>query len=196
MRNATACAQCRVKKQKCKRRPEAGPCVQCWRKGRTCSLERGRPPSSPRSNISKATDVPAIEAFYAPLDPTGLMSDEIAVQAVQTYLTLIHDRPHSLFHIPTLWHQIRSRTIQPVLLLSVCAFGARLSPDHDVRLMSAQLKVEMKRALQTEMETLSLQTIQACVILANICAADLEPRLETLYFGDFITSALEHRSEC
>ncbi|UJO21958.1 uncharacterized protein CLAFUR5_08990 [Fulvia fulva] len=102
---------------------------------------------------------------------------------IHTYIYLIHDRPHSVFHIPSLWRTITSRRIQLPLLLSLCAFGSRLSAESAVRDLAPELTRCAKQAVQSQLETVDLETIQACILIANICAVELEPSLETLYFG-------------
>lgn len=102
---------------------------------------------------------------------------------VSSYLILIHDRPHSLFHVSSLWTSVRQRTISPALLLNLCALGSRLSPRPHVREMAAALTARAKGVLQGQLEHISVENVQAYILLANIYAAELAPHLETLYFG-------------
>jgi hypothetical protein len=76
-----------------------------------------------------------------------------------------------------------SRTLQPALLLTLCVFGSRLDADVEIRAMAASLTTKAKAAMQLEIGNICLSTIQACILLANIFAAELEPAMETLYFG-------------
>ncbi|KAI5360656.1 hypothetical protein Slin15195_G085720 [Septoria linicola] len=61
--------------------------------------------------------------------------------------------------------------------------GSRLDPDEGIRATSVTFATRAKAAIHFEIDNICLATIQACILLANIFAADLEPSLETLYFG-------------
>ncbi|PIA90989.1 hypothetical protein CB0940_10890 [Cercospora beticola] len=100
-----------------------------------------------------------------------------------SYLTLIHDRPHSLFHVSSLWTSVRQRSISSALLLNLCALGSRLSSKPHIREMAATVTVRAKRVLQGQIEQIRIENVQAYILLANIYAAELAPHLETLYFG-------------
>ena len=69
------------------------------------------------------------------------------------------------------------------LLSSICAIGSRLSTDVNVRAKIQDLANWSRILFSKAMENFSLETVQTCILLANICAADLQPEGEALYFG-------------
>lgn len=190
MRHATACAQCRSTKRRCAPAQNASKCNQCSRRDLECSFEQlARVRSKDAVLIPSASSTPheTQSTPGAEDDPFTRYGQEAITSMVHTYIYLIHDRPHSLFHVGTLWRDLSNRTIPLPLLLSLCAFGSRLSTTLAVRLLSPELTSWAKKSLQYHLEDISLETVQACILIANICAAELDPNLEVLYFGRSIT---------
>lgn len=182
MRRAIACTRCRAVKRKCTSVTEDG-CLQCKRYRQHCSLatrkadHRSLTPISPKPNVS------ASKIQFSAGGKTVDFSDAVVTELVQNYLRLIHDRPHSLFHKASLWDDIQSKSIPKHLLYSICSLGCSLSRDAELHSLNKPLSLEAKRLFQADLESVSLASIQTLILLANICAAELSPSSETLYFG-------------
>ena len=56
-----------------------------------------------------------------------------ASHLVELYLHHIHDRPHSLFHEPTLRASIKEKSAGPALVLSICALGCGFDEEAGIR---------------------------------------------------------------
>ena len=177
MKHASACQQCRKDKRRCQGLQPGEACVRCARKHFQCSrtsTARGRlrlAPSNPRSVIEETGG--------------GIsLSQDVIQELVDKYLLFIHDRPHSLFHQPTLETSVRRKSISKALLYSICGMGSRFSNVVTVRLLGPQLLAESKRLLQLDLENICLENIQTCILVANLCAAEAVPSSEALYFGE------------
>lgn len=180
MRIASACAQCRATKRKCSILQGQAKCYQCERQKIQCTLQKSAR-SHTTNNIGTATNENRVHSKCA-----GFIAEhgEAKVNGmVELYLCLVHDRPHSLFHITTLWNDIRERSIPAALLLSLCAIGCRLSPDDHIRSLAPSLTTQAKAEAKLIHDNICLSTIQTYILIANIFAAELEPALETLHFG-------------
>ncbi len=107
------------------------------------------------------------------------------VNLVKNYLTCVHDKPHSLFHLPSLWESIHCGSISTKLLYSICALGCRISWDENMRLLEPRLSTTAKRLFQLTLADVSLESIQTCILIANICGIDSDSSSEALYFGKY-----------
>jgi hypothetical protein len=170
MREATACQQCRRTKRRCIRVESQDPCGQCAKRQSECSFVV----PSPR---------PGPGAEPVPLSKIDL-PEEVIRELVGHYLSKIHDRPHSLFHPPTLKENIRNGHVNQSLLFAICAMGSRFSHDPQIRLLEPQLISESKRFLKADLENICLENIQTCVLVANLCAAHSVTSTEALFFGE------------
>lgn len=186
MRQPTACVQCRVAKRRCSRLGPDDGCAQCKRQHIPCSLGRVSPATPNNSDVAGQ---PTQTQWNSSDNPWTVLGDEVVADLVNAYIHTIHDRPHSLFHVPTLWLEIEEKVIPSHLLFSICAIGSRLSTDPDVRAKIQALATWSRTAFFKAMEDFSLQTVQTCILLANICAADLQPEGEALYFGEWVRFA-------
>jgi hypothetical protein len=52
-------------------------------------------------------------------------SDDIASELIELYITYIHDKPHSLFHEPSLRNGARNKTVQHGILYGIFGLSAR-----------------------------------------------------------------------
>ncbi|OBT72100.1 hypothetical protein VF21_09172 [Pseudogymnoascus sp. 05NY08] len=110
------------------------------------------------------------------------LSQEVIIELVEHYINKLHDRPHSLFHLPTLRKRVRDREVNKALVLAICSLGSRFSADPEVYNLGGQLTAESKRLALDDFENISLESIQTCILIANICAADAKPSSEALFF--------------
>lgn len=78
---------------------------------------------------------------------------------------------------------IEQKTIPAQLLYSVCSLGAHVCPDLELRSYKTILAKHAKRLLWADVESVCLENIQTCILLANIVAADQDPSSEVLFFG-------------
>jgi hypothetical protein len=106
----------------------------------------------------------------------------IAARLVDHYLAKLHNRPHSLFHPAKLRREVQDGSINKALLLAICCMGARFDDDDQVRSLENRLMDESKRLLLADLETVSIENVQTCILIANLAAAHLNPSSEALFF--------------
>lgn len=170
MKPPTACVQCRERKLRCFVHVPSTECSNCVAKGRPCSLVITR-----SSGAAQPYKAPSPERFSL---PTAL-----ALQMVEDYIRYLHDRPHSLFHIPTLRRDVERRSLDDVLLLCICSLGCRFSDQKSIRAMRTQLFTEASSYLTHLIENSTLVSVQALILLANVSSAESKPSAEAMYFG-------------
>ncbi|CZR65074.1 uncharacterized protein PAC_14974 [Phialocephala subalpina] len=206
MRKIQACRQCRDTKRKCHFELGQQACASCSERGLLCSKTPPGPhilrPASPHRFPNDAY----ISASELAVD----MPASTVVNLVKNYLTCVHDKPHSLFHLPSLWESIHCRSISTKLLYSICALGCRISSDKNMRLLEPRLSTTAKRLFQLTLADVSLESIQTCILIANICGVESDSSSEALYFGiatrmaymmflnttDFAESIIEQETKC
>ncbi|KAK2812625.1 hypothetical protein FQN50_001271 [Emmonsiellopsis sp. PD_5] len=180
MKLAKACAQCRFAKRKCYSDDLRGPCLRCTERQSPCSLTQlTLTQSQPRLLAPSVGGIRSEESRES--DILDLL-DGKAEELVENYIHKIHDRPHSLFHVPTLRADVRRGSVSKALLLGLCSMGCRFSSDAKVRSLEPDLTTECKRLIKADLESISLENIQACILAANLCAADTNPSSEALFF--------------
>lgn len=175
---AKACRECRISKRKCSRVDFRGPCTQCLKNGLSCSsmLRAKRDPHLVPRDLGTGVAVDQE-------DSRGIeLQQETVVELVEHYIDKLHDRPHSLFHLPTLRESVQTRTIKEPLLLAICSLGSRFSTHAEIRAVEHQLTAEAKRLVLADLENICLENIQTCVLVANLCAASSTPSSEALFF--------------
>jgi hypothetical protein len=111
-----------------------------------------------------------------------LLSDSVIENLVENYLVKIHDRPHSLFHPPTLRQDVRLKHISRALLCALCSMGCRFSTDTGIRRLEPLLTAEAKRLLKADIENISLENIQTCILAANLSGSESKSASEALFF--------------
>ena len=180
MKNAKACLQCRAAKRKCRLLSGKNTCFACQQRGELCS-------ATELSKASTTTQLAPLDRVRTTISPITnideLLSPQIQWELVTKYMAFIHDRPQSIFHGPTLKDQIQRKEIDPGLLLAICSLACRFSHDPAVRALEDCLTRASKMRLQANLEQCCLATIQTCILVANICSANLNPEGEALYFG-------------
>lgn len=180
MKIAKSCLQCREAKRKCDPyRDEA--CSPCTKRNTICSFGRTS------KNRSQRTLEPTI-AHDSRRDvcPYDVLSIEVTLDLVERYIDYVHDKPHSLFHQPTLRHAVRSRTIRPVVLCGICGIGARFSDDPEIKGMSQCLADRAKQLLHQDLDNACVDNIQACILISSLCSSVSQIRAEALYIGQSI----------
>ncbi|KAE9376698.1 hypothetical protein N431DRAFT_183107 [Stipitochalara longipes BDJ] len=206
MRKVQACRQCRDTKRKCHFELGQQACASCSQRGLQCSKAPAGPhvlrPATPRRFMSNA--------YVAAAELVVDIPDSVVVDLVNNYLTCIHDKPHSLFHLPSLWESIQRKSISTKLLYSICALGCRISSDENIRLLEPRLSTTAKRLFQLTLADVNLEAIQTCILIANICGVEADSPSEALYFGiatrmaymmflntiDFADSIIEQETKC
>jgi hypothetical protein len=111
MKIAKACKECRLGKRRCTP-SESGSCQQCLRRSSPCSFAQRVPArDGVRDLLPKAVDEVQLE-LRTKLELTDL------------YIRLIHDKPHTLFHPPTLRQEVQNETLPGKVLYGVLAMAA------------------------------------------------------------------------
>lgn len=183
-----SCQQCRAAKRKCirgKGSDSIPSCNRCLHHHLACShsqakrlvrtpLEASHPVT--RSSTESQTRTTRLDNF--------LSDDGSVAVLVHEYLSKIHGRPHSIFHAATLWRDIRDRRASKALILAICAMGAHVSNQPDLRSLEPLLTAESKRLLQIDLERVCLENIQTCILVANLCVAHASPSSEFLFFRE------------
>lgn len=178
MKHPKACTQCRKTKRKCVHQSTGQPCVSCRDRQLQCSL-RSRPSAQPRFLIRREPEQPV-----AAPNPQLDLPKTVIQEVVEHYLDKIHDRPHSLFHPATLRDNVRDGTVSRPLLLAFCGMGSRFSADANMRQLGVPLMDQARQLFLADLENISVENTQCCVLVANLCAAYLNPSSEALFFRE------------
>lgn len=182
MKLATACTQCRLAKKKCLQRDGQRSCAYCRLKGLSsqCSIvvdaAKRQPPSQHSSAVKSGLGSLSSEA-------SNLLTTPTRVDLVDLYLAFIHDRPQTIFHAPTLRKQVRMGYTSEALLLALCSLGCRFSTQDSLRSLEGPMTKACKTALHVKLSSKDIEVVQACILVANLCAANMDPDGEALYFG-------------
>ncbi|CVL06184.1 uncharacterized protein FMAN_03836 [Fusarium mangiferae] len=163
---ATSCLQCREAKRRCVKQTIDSPCNTCQRKNLVCS-----------SHVSsQTTSAPKENHEFVPE-----LTDELAIQCVESYLTHLDGRAHSIFHQETLRRQVRSKEIGDALLYAICALGSKFSPKSEHRALESPLTKEAKRLVQADLEKVCIEHVQTCILLSLLSAGNCHTSSETLF---------------
>lgn len=183
MKPSKACQQCRRSKRKCVNDEDgtvgnAARCIPCQRRDISCSLSVKR---SKQARLAPAT----LSSPEEDKDKNILAKKPISSVAglISLYFKFIHDRPHSLFHEKTLWKDFHDRKLPESQLYALCSIGSRFSHDPQDHTQTVALMKRSSSLLAGHLETITLPTIQTCILLANLYAAEENNELEVLYFG-------------
>lgn len=186
-----ACQQCRIGKRKCDR-PQGVSCQPCLRRNIQCSsgriarLQLALQPVSARSPGSAQGHQDAGRGPQEPPSPRNaldsLTPDQIQ-QLVGYYIEYLHDKSHSLFHVPTLRSIVADGSIDRPLLCAIVALSARFSSDQAVSSLGAVLADYATSLMQSDLETLSIDSVRAFILLGYIRGADFKSASESLFFG-------------
>ena len=188
-----ACRQCRIGKRKCNR-PVAEACQPCAKRQLDCSSgifprknPSIRPASSGLSNGSKHAELQTgvrSELVSANQDhvSSSLTKDDTQ-ELVGYYIDYIHDKPHTLFHAPSLRYEVGVGSIDTALLSTVLALSATFSPSESTRALGPAFALEAKKLLEADLEDVSLTKIQAWIVLGNFYGSECKYVSESLSFG-------------
>jgi hypothetical protein len=165
---ATSCLQCREAKRRCVKPTIDSPCSNCQRKNLACSSHVTT--TAPKENHES--------------DP-GL-TDDLAIEFVESYLTHLDGRAHSIFHQETLRRQVRGKEIGDALLYSICALGSKFSPEPEHRALEVMLTKEAKRLVQADLENVCIENVQTCILLSLLSAGNCHTSSETLFLRKFL----------
>ncbi|ETS82474.1 hypothetical protein PFICI_04350 [Pestalotiopsis fici W106-1] len=192
MKRATACERCRLIRRRCMRRGLGQACSLCQSRNLQCSFAKSEILRAPRPIwVCPASQRIAAQSTTIDAPDTTATRDVTAIELlpastvremVEHYLTKLHDRPHSLFHPQSLLRSIEDGTIKKALLYSICSLGCRFMATSSLRDLETVFMAESKSLLQADFEHVSVQNIQACILVANLCAAHLQTQSEALYF--------------
>jgi hypothetical protein len=115
MKISTACLQCRTGKRKCSSTKLGASCTPCINKNISCSNQAHR-----RQNPSISYTVST-----RPCDNIRPPYSEDIIYLVNLYFEYIHDKPHTLFHVPSFKASLLDGTVSRTVLLSMIGLSAR-----------------------------------------------------------------------
>ncbi len=118
MKVASACLQCRKGKRKCDRSVSGTACPQCLRRGIHCS-------SLTCQALNVTTLRPATDNSRL-LEFDQLPAEETLAELIELYISYLHDKPHTLFHEPSLRTSANEGTLSKAVLFGIFGLAARL----------------------------------------------------------------------
>lgn len=109
------------------------------------------------------------------------------------YFRYIHDKFHSLFHQPSLMQDVADGTVPSVILFAIIGLAARFSDDpffadQDPRTRGRPYAQEAEHLL--DLREVSLNTVQAAVLLGAYVITEGEAAAEAVYYGIACRNAL------
>lgn len=114
MKVARVCRQCRAGKRRCGEVHQGTPCQPCAKRGIACSL------AAPTRNQNHPIRILPLSLA---VDETSLSPSTTRI-LVELYLQMIHDKPHTIFHPPSLLQAVDQGTIPRQVLYSILALTA------------------------------------------------------------------------
>ncbi|CZR53483.1 uncharacterized protein PAC_03362 [Phialocephala subalpina] len=188
MRVSTACQACRSRRRKCDTPQLGASCTYCSERGIQCTRDSSNPqvsnnvPKGPASNGLQPRAI--VSQLTTPSN--GLPPLSICLELVNLYFDFIHDQFHSLFHRPSIVEEVESGRASPVILLAMMALSARFSnnaffSDINPRERGDHYAKESNRLL--DLRDVSLNTVQACVLLGAFSITRGEAHAESVYYG-------------
>ena len=175
MKLGSACLQCRSGKRKCDKAALGTACEQCKKRRLQCSCLQ-------REELA-TTLLPSPQSFQSngPVLPPA----EVVQELIDLYICYIHDKPHSLFHEPSLRRAARDGTLHPGVLFGIAGLSARFSPNPQIRSQGNAFAERARAFVQSDLENVCLENVQAFILVGNVCLAGSNPDSESLYFGRF-----------
>ncbi|KUJ16311.1 uncharacterized protein LY89DRAFT_586216 [Mollisia scopiformis] len=174
MKLGSACLQCRQGKRKCEKLEPGTSCQQCLHRQLRCSSSR------------RISNVPAKLAPQNQIstrdEGDSLPPKETISEIIELYICYIHDKPHTLFHEPSLKASAKNGTLSPAVLFGILGLSARFSSKENIRSQGHVWAAEAKSLCQQGLENINIESIQACVLCGNICLAESNADSESLYF--------------
>lgn len=194
MRHAKACRQCRQGKRECTAviSGQSRQCKQCNDRQQPCSLDVAVPQSLKTLRPASSVVSPRKDTMGSPEaaphgDGCGLQQPFVSAttrsELVELYLGLLHHKPHTLFHPPTLRRCANDGSLSVAILYAIFGLAARFSSCADTRGMTSALTRYAKHCLKMNIDDVHLDNVQACILVGNLCGADGDAGAEALYFG-------------
>ncbi|KAH7203131.1 fungal-specific transcription factor domain-containing protein [Fusarium redolens] len=175
MRFPTACSRCRRRRKKCFQTKPGGPCDACAKKRHhQCSLVETSPQQRRISPHHRRVE-------HNDLNPQFFLSHDLIEDLVENYIHYILDRPHTLFHLPTLRAAVKEDRLGDALLFAILAFGCRFHSKPEIASLGPTFMQKSKQLLKQDMENICLENIQTCVLLANLSSSSKNPESEALF---------------
>lgn len=112
-----------------------------------------------------------------------LPSREITTELIDLYISYLHDKPHTLFHEPSLRESAAEGTLSPAVLFGIFGLAARFSSDEGVRQLGHVWSASARKLVRDGVEHACVENIQACILAGNICLADCQPDSESIFFA-------------
>ena len=185
--NTRACRQCRRGKRRCDG-SVGQTCLPCQKRDLACSAAFKPKPN----HVLKAAGTPNFPTLTGAVDIGNTLActdHETVMEIVELYIDYIHDKPHSLFHVPTLRADVATSTVDTALLCGILALASRFASTEDIRILGPKFATQMKEDLKRGLETVSISRTQAWVLAGNVAGADSDSMSESLFFGIAIRSA-------
>jgi len=173
MKLGSACLQCRSGKRKCEKVALGTACEQCKKRGLQCS-------SLQREELA-ATLLPNPQP--PPPNESALPLAEVVEELIDLYICYIHDKPHSLFHEPSLRRAAREGTLHHGVLFGIAGLSARFSSNPQIRSQGDAFAKRARKFVQSDLENVCLGNVQALILVGNVCLAGSSPDSESIYFG-------------
>lgn len=178
MKLGSACLQCRSGKRKCDKAALGTACEQCKKRGLQCSsLQRDE-------QIASATLLPSPRTVPSH-ESSSLPPFEVVEELIDLYTCYIHDKPHSLFHEPSLRQAARDGTLHHGVFFGIAGLSARFSTNPELRSHGHAFANRARAFVQKNLEDICIENVQAFILVGNICLAESNPDSESLYFGKF-----------
>ncbi|KAH7000686.1 fungal-specific transcription factor domain-containing protein [Ilyonectria destructans] len=114
-------------------------------------------------------------------------------EASLEYFRVIHDKHHSIFHQPSFEENLQNDAVPEVILNAVVALGARFSKNLSVQPGDTRHQGDIyadKAHTQLDLRIVSLETIQACILLGTLCFVEGRTDSEAVYYAAAIRLAL------
>lgn len=183
MRNPTSCRECRIAKRKCTPDPAGRQlrCLVCKSRRIPCSNT-----AIPQPRLASPLEGPAVHLTTSDRRFIPAPSGE-EIEFINLYFRYIHDRPHSLFHENSTWEALRNGTLPAHLWAAMCVMGCRFAPQQSQRDLAPGFADRSGALLAQQLDQLSLENVQTCVLLANWYTAVPNASLEVMYFGKSCT---------
>ncbi|KAH6717984.1 hypothetical protein BKA61DRAFT_716562 [Leptodontidium sp. MPI-SDFR-AT-0119] len=178
MKIASACLQCRKGKRKCNTSTAGSACPQCSKRGLRCSSLRVI--STPNSTTTlQPTPVREPQTLHS----DQLPSKEITEHLVDLYISYLHDKPHTMFHEPSLRRSAQDGTLSQAVLFAIFGLSARFSKNQDIRGQGHVWSATARKLVRDDLEHACVENIQACILVGTICLADSRPDSESIFFA-------------
>lgn len=184
----------RNRRRKCEPTTSDAPCVYCKKRNVKCSFEGSvHDDGAWFQTTSQSPTNGDYELARCQSISTQLPSRPLCIELVGLYFRYIHDTFHSLFHQPSVMQDVADGTIPKVHLFAMISLSARFSEDPffagvDPRIRGRPYAQEAEHLLN--LREVSLQTVQACVLIGAYVITDGDAAVEAVFYGIACRNAL------